>query len=331
MFELCSQASGAARLRQAGLAGLLLALLPGVGGCSSRQVIGPAEDFFHGLEGGVIAQQRPPPPGADDPYPNLATVPARPTAPDVLAQQRIADRLASQRDEAGAVAAQDPLKALAPAAPPPKPAAPDANANRMVVDAAAAPPAPAPEPVPTPQPAPAAAAPEEGIAAVPAVPALVASGPLPTLAAAPPPLAIGLGGAPPPSASPTPTVQASAAPPLAPHGKSPAAPPATAGVTAPAAAPVTLVAVAFTPGSDELPPSAPLTLRRFALAHKGTPLTVTGHGGVVLPTPDAQSRALDLGLRRAQAIAASLATAGVPSANLRLRAEAAGQGGTASL
>ena len=59
-----------------------------------------------------------------------------------------------------------------------------------------------------------------------------------------------------------------------------------------------------------LPPSATLNLRRFALAHKGVPVTVTGHGEAVLPGADSQSRALDLALRRAQAIAASLGDVG---------------------
>lgn len=284
-----------------------LALAAGLAGCDSSSVLGPGVDLFHGLQGGVIAQQRPPPPGADDPYPNLATVPARPAAPDVLAQQRIADRLASQRDAAGAAAALDPLKALPPPPPPPKPAAPDPGANRVVVDAA---PSPAPPPAPPVL---------SGISAVPAVPELVTSGPLPTLAGAPPPLAVGLGSAVPP-APPAPPPVANTAQAAAPATLVPAT-----------LVPATLVTVAFTPGSDELPPSAPLNLRRFALAHKGVALTVTGHGGVVLPTPDSQSRALDLALRRAKAIAASLATAGIPAANLHVRAEAAGQGGTASL
>ena len=100
----------------------------------------------------------------------------------------------------------------------------------------------------------------------------------------------------------------------------------------PVAVPATnSVQVSFTPGSAELPPSAPLNLRRFALAHKGVPVTITAHGEAVLPGADSQSRALDLALRRAQAIAASLATAGIPAANLHLHAEAAGQGGSASL
>ena len=88
--------------------------------------------------------------------------------------------------------------------------------------------------------------------------------------------------------------------------------------------------VVFTPGSAVLPPSAPLNLRRFALAHKGAAVTITGKGEAVLPNPDAQARALDLGAapgagdRRRRS-----ATAGVSAANLHLRAQAAGQGGPA--
>jgi outer membrane protein OmpA-like peptidoglycan-associated protein len=92
-----------------------------------------------------------------------------------------------------------------------------------------------------------------------------------------------------------------------------------------------VVSVVFTPGSATLPPSATLNLRRFALAHKGVPITITGHGEAVLHSPEAQSGALDLALRRAAAIAVPLAAAGVSAANLRLHAEAAGQGATASL
>jgi hypothetical protein len=91
------------------------------------------------------------------------------------------------------------------------------------------------------------------------------------------------------------------------------------------------VRIAFTPGSTTLPPSATLNLRRLALAHKGGTFNVTGEGEAVLPSLDAQARALDLALKRAQSIAASLAAAGVPVSNLHLHAQAAGQGGSASL
>ena len=284
-------------------------------GCNgSHQVLGPGEDLFHGLQGGVIAEQRPPPPGADAPYPNIGSVPARPAAPDVAGQQRIADQLAAQRDEAEASAAASPLTSLpgpssAPK-PPTAPATPDPNANRVLVDAAATPPAPpAKPPAPASNAAAQPAGPVPDIGAVPAVPADVTSGPIPSLAPNPPPLPSSVGLDIPVSPPPSPAFTLQAAP---------KAPPNT-------------VLIAFTPGSATLPPSATLNLRRFALAHRGAALTVTGHGADVLPGPDPQARALDLALRRAQAIAASLATAGVQAASLHLRADAAGQGGSASL
>jgi outer membrane protein OmpA-like peptidoglycan-associated protein len=291
----------------------MAALLVGLGGCSEHvDVIRPEVDLYHDLQGGVIAQQRPPPPGANDPYPNLGTIPARPAAADIGAQQRIADQLAAQRDAATVAAAAAPITPLAPPPAVPKPpAAPDPNANRVVVDAA-----PAPTPPPTPGPAPAKPAPAAaasaapalaGIDSVPAVPATVASGPLPNVAAAPPAFPTGL----PAIFTPSPPVAPAAA-----------APP-------PPTAPATGVLVMFTPGSSTLPPSASLNLRRYALAHKGATVTVTGHGDATATTPDAQSRALDLALRRAQAIAASLVQAGVPLTKLNLTAEATGRGGTA--
>lgn len=288
--------------------GVLVAIAAGLPGCAAQTPISPAVDLYHDLQGGAIAGQRPPPPGADAPYPKLATIPSRPSAPDIAGQQRIADRLAAQRDAADVAAAKSPLTPLPVAAAPPKPnpaAPPDPNGNRVVVDAAASPAAPPTRPVAPPQPAPAAPV---GIDAVPALPAVVASGPLPSLAAAPPPPPSGLGVVVPPPSSV-------------------AAPPAPVA----AAATPNAVRIAFTPGSATLPPSATLNLRRFALAHKGGVFNVTGEGEAVLPSPDAQGRALDLALRRAQSIAASLAEAGVTAANLHLHAQAKGQGGSASL
>lgn len=302
LVRCCYKIRAASGTRQG--AGLLacLAVAALLAGCRN----GPVEagvDLFHDLEGGPIAAQRPPPPGVDDPYPNLGTIPVRPPAADVAAQGRVADQLAAQRDAARQAAAAAPLVAAPRPPPVPKPAAPDPNANSVTVDAAAAPPPPAP----TPPPKPAGPAPlSPGIDSVPAVPASVASGPLPDFAAAPPARPAGI-----------------------------AVPAAVVSVAAPrqgvAAKPDNGVAVVFTPGSAVLPPSAPLSLRSFALAHKGAAITVTGHGDSVLPSADAQARALQLALQRAQAIAASLATAGVSASNLRVRAEAAGAGGSATL
>ncbi len=171
---------------------------------------------------------------------------------DVAAQQRIADRLAPQRDRPRRPRPRTRWPPRRPAAasrqPPPRPTrTPTGRGGRR-----ARPPAPRRAAAAARRPA----RPPSGrrrsrprLGGVPAVPAAVASGPLPTLAAAPPPL--------PPGAS------ASLAAPLAaaPAGRRAAAP-------APAAAGASVV---FTPGSAALPPSAPLNLRRFALAHQGVP------------------------------------------------------------
>ncbi len=272
-------------------------------GCG-QDPLGGGVDLFHNLQGGEIAKQRPPPPGSHDRYPNLGTIPARPPAPDIASEQRMSDQLAAERDAAERAAAASPLvvrTATAAPAVPAQPAAPDPNANRVVVDAAPSPPAP---------PAPAPSAAPSAFDAVPAVPDAITSGPLPSFAAAAPAPPAGLGVSVPPPPAPTAPAAAPAA--------APAVPPNT-------------VAVQFTPGSAALPPSANLNLRRFALAHKGAALTVTGHGEAPDRTPEAQAAALALALNRAQAIAAALAEAGVPASNLKLRADAVGTGGFATL
>ena len=331
----------------------LAALLAGLGGCKGTGPVGAGVDLFHDLQGGAIAQQRPPPPGRNDPFPNLGSIPARPAAPDIVAQQRLGDQLAAQRDAAEQAAAANPLTPRAPPPALPKPAGPpDPNANRVVVDAAPAGPAPKAVAPPPAAVAPAAAVVKPGsdvpaLASVPAVAAAVVSGPLPSLAAAPPAAPVGFGVMPSTVASlrSAATNATAAAPAASLAAATPPKPlldtllsqtvvPRAPGDTIykPPVVPVaSSVAVAFSAGSAVLPPSAPLDLRRFALAHRGVPVTVTGHGDDILPGPDPQSRALDLALRRAQAIAAALATSGIPAVNLRLHAEAAGRGGSVSL
>ena len=368
MFEGSSiEVRAAPLLRQAAgrlaLAALGVGLVAGLGGCQGRGTIGAGETLFHGLEGGAIAQQRPPPPGVNDPFPNLGTIPKRPAAPNIVEEQRLGDQLAAQRDQAEAAAAANPLTPRPPPPALPKPAAPDPNANHVVVDAAAAPPpskaaAPAPAPSPAPSP-PAAAAAIPSLASVPAVPAAVVSGPLPSLAAAPPPGPVGLAilpetlvpaGAAPASAASSqaagkpgaagPATQTARRVPRAPPKPlldrllSPTVVPIPAGDTiykAPAIPIAGAVQVEFTPGSAQLPPSATLNLRRFALAHKGVGITITGRGEATQPGVDAQSHGLDLALRRAQVIAASLGTDGIPASNIHVHAEAAGQGGSVGL
>src|SRR5262249_55134774 len=62
--------------------GALWRLMPmallALAGCSSMDPV----NWWHSLEGGRIAEERPPPPNADAPYPNLSEVPSRPTPTD---------------------------------------------------------------------------------------------------------------------------------------------------------------------------------------------------------------------------------------------------------
>jgi hypothetical protein len=86
-------------------------LLPALvlGGCSSvPSSINPVS-WWHSLQGGAIAEQRPPPPGASDPYPNLASVPPAPTPPNREAMQQITDQLVADRTNAQHEAAAAPL------------------------------------------------------------------------------------------------------------------------------------------------------------------------------------------------------------------------------
>ena len=177
------QAGRAAVTAWAALAGLGL-----LSGCASMNPV----NWFHSAEGGAIAKPHQAPPGQNQPYPNLATVPPTPPAPDMAALQHISDALIADRTNAQHLVAAAPLAdpssptaspdlfgigTTPPPGPPPPPGTPAASAS---LPAASAPPAP-----------PAAAA-----AAAPAAP---------RVAAAPPP----------PQKAPVGTVQSAALPDIA--------------------------------------------------------------------------------------------------------------------
>ena len=69
-------------------------LLSGCGGVEryydSRLPFDTPIDWWHGLQGGALADERPPPPGVTDPYPNLSQIPARPAPSDPAARQELA-------------------------------------------------------------------------------------------------------------------------------------------------------------------------------------------------------------------------------------------------
>ena len=277
-------------------------------------------DWWHQLQGGMIAEDRPPPPGVSDPYPNLGQVPPRPTPTDAATRRALTARLASQRDVARREAAQDPITPIPPPAaasapvptgrpsgPPAAPAPPELPLATL--DAASAPPrpaAPAPPPAPAAPPPPAFLAPPRPppaaqAAAPQAAPAApIVSGPVPALPGTPPP------------------------------------PPLLAGLPATTFAPATprprpSVSLTFIPGSAALPTGADDKLQQLAARRAGGTIQVSAGGDAAGGSVEAQAAALPLALRRAQAITDALQANAVPLAAMRVDARAPGRGGSARL
>ena len=117
---------------------MLLAVSSLLVGCSSTSSMNPV-NWWHRQEGGKIAEQRPPPPGADQPFPNMATVPAKPETPDAEALKKLTASLVADRTNAQHAAQSAPLAdpssptaspslfgvGTAPPPPPPSVASPD--------------------------------------------------------------------------------------------------------------------------------------------------------------------------------------------------------------
>jgi outer membrane protein OmpA-like peptidoglycan-associated protein len=347
--------TGPARPVQAVLSILLAGSLAG---CSSVPDSVNPVTWWHDLQGGAIAEQRPPPPGADKPYPNLADVPQKPPSLDAAAQQKIDQGLIADRANAHYAATLAPLpdpssRAASPGLfgkgtlPPPVP--PPAPGGLSASLAAAGP--------NTPAPAPASAGPTAGPSGAPAQPP--AQQPPPQQ----PPAPTATPATAPPRTAPVAAVsQAPLAPPAAPTEQQaekqvgplpsvPAAPPAPPNlpgvkqVTAPAPSPpappekpkpqplpdVAPAEIAFPVGSAILSPESARALKQFATKRAGFAIRVTGFGEATGDSPAAQSAGVALGLARAQAMAASLAADGVPAASLHVDAVAAGHGGIARL
>lgn len=298
--------------------GALLALLAG---CSSAPGSDPIA-WWRQLEGGRLAEERPLPPNADAPYPNLGSVPPRPAATEAATRARIAAGLEENRRDAAFAAAQ-PVTAPAArrAAPPAAPPAGGIGASLAAASASPAAPVPA-APVPA---APPVAAPAPPPAPAPARPA-AAPAPVPAPAA-------------PPAADATPMPAMPAAPPAPPRL------PGVASVTAPALAlrapppvpvaapfqPGAPVAITFPPGSAILPEGVAAALRQLAATRAGRGIAVVGYGESTGTDAASQAAVLPLAFARARGIAAVLGQAGVPATSLRLTAAATGRGGVARI
>ncbi|MGI4954589.1 MAG: hypothetical protein ACRYGM_22515 [Janthinobacterium lividum] len=293
-----------------------------LGGCSAVQRLNDSKltqdspvDWWHNLQGGRIAQDRPPPPGASDPYPNLASVPPRPTPTDAATRHALTEQLRAERDRTERAAARDPIvPAGAPAAV-------------AAAKAASAPPAAA---------VPAGTRPNGPASAGPA-----ASGPAPADepskavldAASAPPAPPARQGAPPPPAGTAASPAAGRLPEL-PAGAPPI--PQLPGLPATAFAPATpkplpQAVVAFALGSAALPDSADPALRALAGLRAGGGMIVQAGGDAANAGPERQAAAVPLGLARARAIQAALVADGVPATAIRIEAAGLGRTGVARL
>lgn len=296
------------------------ALLAGLAGCSA------APNLFHKVEGGEIAKPRAALPGVERPYPNLASVPARPTPPDQKALDAISQSLIADRENARHLTMPAPADPSLPSAspalfgvgtvPPPPPAGSPSATLAAVENPPAPPTTPAP---PAPPVAAAPGASNSGATPPPAAPPQVPAGPPapPRLASVGPPVGA-------PAAAPQPIKTPVRPPPVVAKAAPPPVPP-------PAANAANTVVVAFAPTSAVLPADSAAALRALAKRRGAHTVAVIGYGDTAEADPAAQSRAVSLGLQRAEAIAQALAADGVPENAVRLDALANGRGGSARL
>jgi outer membrane protein OmpA-like peptidoglycan-associated protein len=306
----------------------VLLLVGIVGGCSSgsRTTSLNPVDWWHGLEGGKIAETRPPPPNADAPYPNLGTVPTkRPPPPDAAFRTRLAGGLVADRANAQYAATAQPLPVPAPSGRRPQRPVAQADSEQPNATLAAAEAQPSAATVVRRAPVtPVAAAPLSPPAPAPAAPAAAATpaaatpegeATIPGMPDAPPPPANIAGVAVPAVTAPTPRAVAPPAP--------PAAPPPLSLTDA--------VAIPFPAQSAVLPTDALAPIKMLVRRRGSATVTVTGFGGASSTDTEAQSAALPLALARARAVAASLLASGVPSTAIRIAAEPQGDGAAARL
>ena len=260
---------------------LLLPAVALLAGCSSGKSSLNPVDWWHNLEGGKIAEERPAPPGADAPYPNLATVPSRPAPPDKDAMKQLTAALVADRTNA---------QHTAEAAPLPDPSSPAASPGLFGANTLSPPP-PAPPPAPAGQASaslPAASAPPGqrsaagGTAAAPPdraeiapPPARAPRGAVEAAPLAAPPAAVpGMNPAPPPPAPGAPAAVQAAPSPAAPAA-TPAAPPAPAAAAPQRAAGASAGAATSSAGPLTPPPAAGAPTTAEPLPRTGTPDVLT--------------------------------------------------------
>ena len=305
---------------------LVLGAAASLAGCAHQDVVDTPVGWWHQLQGGEIAKQRPPPPGIDDPYPSVGTTPEHPPpVASVALRQSVTLALQRQRNLTTRINANQPLPpASAPPAPAPstKTGAAPAVGSSATLDAAQAQPAPTPGPAPGPIPGPAIGTPAATASATPA------DDPAPELAlpavqvqqaldAAPVTLPA-IPGAPPP-------------PPRLPGIAVAAGVPADKVLPDYQVAPVAGTQIEFSPGSDSLLGGQHGALHAIAMRRGSGEIVVRGYGDAAAPDTDSQAQALTLASLRARAVAEALGSDGVPASAILLQAEAFGRGASVSL
>ncbi|MCQ8240844.1 OmpA family protein [Rhizosaccharibacter radicis] len=332
--------------------GLLLC----VAGCGRHDAVDTPVSWWHQLQGGAIAEQRPPPPGVNDPYPKIGTTPTK--APEVASmalRKSVTDSLVAQRNLSARLNANDPLP------PPATTPGPGKAASKSA--ATATPPAGAAVPTSASgsagSPGTQMASSQGGAAATtaPAGPALSSASFDAADAPSPPPEAAARPAASTATAqAPTPDqpelalpeVTASQTPAtttLPPIPDAPPPPPGLPNISVPrtvvrmAAAPKPAFDLAtpsgtvlrFAEGSDVLQPGQDGALRSLASSRHGGTIFVHGFGDAADASPEGQAQAVTLAALRARRVAERLQADGVPGAAIRLRAAAFGRGASAAL
>jgi outer membrane protein OmpA-like peptidoglycan-associated protein len=299
---------------------LLAPLTLGLSACGNDNPVMTPVGWWHDLSGGEIAKDRPPPPGQDLPYPHIYSIPPKPVLPSASFRETLETQLSQERDDQERLAAHSPI-VIEKVPPPPAPVAPAAAqdaaggaaapgatpaAANATLPAADAPPPPA-QPAPAPAPVQAAdgGPPLNAPLVIAGLPRDEAN--LPNVPDAPPPPATFEGMPAEPAPTPPPPLPAHV--PLAQQG----------------------TAVFFAPGSAVLDSSQDITVKDIASRRRKGSIEVEGHGQAVSDSPGGQEAAVDLGLKRAQAVAKQLEAEHVPPQAIRLSATAFGAGASLTL
>jgi outer membrane protein OmpA-like peptidoglycan-associated protein len=311
------------------LAAMPVSLALALAGCNGQNPVLTPVGWWHDLQGGAIAADRPPPPGADLPYPHIYSIPPKPVLPSASFRTTVETQLAQERDDQERLAAHTPIVVETVPPPPPAPPPPagmegapeaaDTTTANATLPGAEAPPLRKPPVAKPPLQKPAPAAPGRS------APALAPDG---GPAAGTPLTIAGLTG----DEANVPQIP-DAPPAPATFEGIPAEPAPTPPPPLPAHVPLAAngTPVYFRPGDAILDRSQTQTMKDAA-SHRGKEsVEVEGHGDSQSDAPAAQEAALKLALQRALAVAKGLQAQHVPVTAIRISATAFGRGASVRL